>query len=76
MCETRDHHGCFYERFSRASRTRCIGQKLQCDEASEFEIFSFVGHTHAATTEFLNDAIVRDRPANHLSEAVGKSNLI
>ena len=42
-----------------------IGQKLQGHISVEGYVFCLVDHTHAATTEFLEDAVVRDGPANH-----------
>jgi hypothetical protein len=42
-----------------------VGQELQCHTAAEAEVFSFIDHTHPATTEFFQDAIVGDRlPGN------------
>src|ERR1700730_18230136 len=43
------------------------GQKLQSHEATEFDIFSFIDHTHAAPAELLDDAVVRDGLSNHWS---------
>src|SRR6266446_3970362 len=43
-----------------------VGQELQSDKAAELHILSFVDHTHAAATEFLNDAVVRDGLADEL----------
>jgi hypothetical protein len=37
-----------------------FGQKLEGDEAIELHVFGFVDHTHAAATELLDDAVVRD----------------
>src|ERR1700676_4773180 len=43
------------------------GQELQSHEATEFDILSFIDHTHAAAAELLDDAVVRDGLANHWS---------
>jgi hypothetical protein len=37
-----------------------IGQGLESHEATEFDILSLVDDTHAAATELLDDAVVRD----------------
>jgi hypothetical protein len=42
-----------------------IGQKLEGDEAMQSRVLGFVYHTHAATTELLDDAIVRNGLADH-----------
>ena len=40
-------------------------QEFQRNMAVQLEIFRFVDHTHAAATELLQDAIVRDGLADH-----------
>ena len=51
-----------------AKRLRIFGhivrQKFQRHETAELHIFSLVNHTHAATTEFFHDAVVRDNATN------------
>ena len=42
-----------------------IGQELQGDEAMQPGVLGLVHDTHPATTEFLDDAVVRDGLANH-----------
>jgi hypothetical protein len=44
-----------------------VGQELQGDETPELNILCFVNHTHPTTAELLNDAVVRDGLADHLS---------
>jgi hypothetical protein len=44
-----------------------IGQEFQGHEAAQFDILSFVDHTHAPTAELLDDAIMRDGLADHRS---------
>ena len=36
------------------------GKKLQSDKAIEFDVLGLVHNTHTATTEFLDDAVMRD----------------
>ena len=43
------------------------GQELQSHEAAEFGVLGLVDHTHAAPAELLDDAVVRDGLADHLS---------
>ncbi|MDA1313529.1 MAG: hypothetical protein O2968_09365 [Acidobacteria bacterium] len=40
-------------------------QKFQCDGAVELRVLGLVDDTHAAFTEFLGDAVVRDGLADH-----------
>jgi len=42
-----------------------VGQELKGDEATEFNILSFVDHSHAATAQLVNDAVMRDGLADH-----------
>jgi len=37
-----------------------LWKELQNYQAAEPPVFGFVDYTHAATTEFLDDAVVRD----------------
>ena len=45
-----------------------FGQKLQGDEAVQPSVLGLVDHTHAATAELLDDAVVRDGLADHWAE--------
>src|SRR5208282_5796336 len=45
-----------------------FGKKLKGDEAVEASVFGFVDDAHAAATELLDDAIVRDSQADHCLE--------
>jgi hypothetical protein len=45
-----------------------IWQELEGNEATEFDVFSFVHHSHAAPAEFFKDAVVRDGLADHANE--------
>src|SRR5208283_4721248 len=42
-----------------------VGEKLKSDEATEFGVFSFVDHAHAAAAMFFDDAVVRNGLADH-----------
>jgi hypothetical protein len=42
-----------------------IGQKFQSDDAIKAGVQGLVDNTHSASTEFFQDAIVRDGPVNH-----------
>ena len=42
-----------------------IGKEFEGDEAAQLGVFSFVNNTHAATTELLDDAVVRDGLVDH-----------
>ena len=42
-----------------------IGQKFEGDKAVETHVLGLVDHTHAATAELLDDAVVRDGLADH-----------
>src|ERR1700736_2474114 len=37
-----------------------IGEKLQSDKATEFDVLRLVHHTHTTTAELLDSAVVRD----------------
>src|SRR5438105_4161072 len=42
-----------------------VRQKLQGDEAVQLYVLCLVDNTHAATAEFLDDAVMRDSLADH-----------
>ena len=42
-----------------------VGQKFERDESAERQVFGFVDDSHAAATEFFDDAVVRDSLAEH-----------
>ena len=42
-----------------------VGEKLESDKAAEFYVLSLVDDAHPATTEPLNDAVVRDGLVDH-----------
>ena len=42
-----------------------IRQEFEGHEAAQFGVLGFVNHAHAATTEFLDNAVVRDGLVNH-----------
>ena len=42
-----------------------VGQEFERDEAMEPRVFGFVDDAHPATTEFFDNAVVRDSLANH-----------
>ena len=46
-----------------------IRQELERDKATKFDILGLVYHTHPATAELLDDAIVRDGLADHWRES-------
>ena len=48
-----------------------LGKKLEGNKASEFGVLSLVHHTHPATTQLLEDPVVRDGLANHGRVMVG-----
>ena len=57
---------------SRSKRLRACGvwrepvrKEFQGDEAVELGVLGLVDHSHAAATEFFEDAVVRDGLANH-----------
>jgi hypothetical protein len=43
-----------------------FGKKLQSDEAAEVRVLGLVDHTHAAATQLLQDAVVRNGLAEHV----------
>ena len=42
-----------------------VGQELQGDRAAKISVFGLVDDTHAAATQLLDDAVVRDGLADH-----------
>jgi len=42
-----------------------VGQKFQGDETMKGNVLSLVNHAHAAAAEFFDDAVMRDRLADH-----------
>jgi hypothetical protein len=48
-----------------------IGKKFQSDEAMQPHILGLVDDSHSSTTEPLDDAVVRDRLADHWAEMLG-----
>jgi len=48
-----------------------IRQELQSNKAVQLHVLRLVDHTHPATAEFLDNAVVRDGLANH-SEDEGR----
>ena len=44
--------------------SKVFGQKFQRYKPVQLGVFRFVNHTHAATTEFFDDAVVREGPAD------------
>ena len=42
-----------------------VGQEFQGNKAAQLGVFRLVNHAHAATTELLDDAVVRDGLADH-----------
>ena len=46
-----------------------FGQKLQGNKTPQLGIFGFVHDTHTATAKFFEDAVVRNRLANHRPES-------
>jgi CheY-like chemotaxis protein len=47
-----------------------VGQELQGDVATELEVFRFVDHTHTATADLAEDAVVGNRLTDGLGERV------
>src|SRR5258708_31583881 len=43
-----------------------IGQELEGHETAKLGVLGLVNHAHAATTKFLDNAVVRDGLVNHL----------
>jgi hypothetical protein len=49
-----------------------VGEKLECDEATEFEVFGLINNAHAPTAEPLQNAVVGDRlPSNSMQRRHG-----
>ena len=42
-----------------------VGQKLEGNKAVQPGVFGFIDHTHAAATDLLDNAVVRDGPTDH-----------
>ncbi len=42
-----------------------LRQELQSDKATEFDVLGLVDHTHPATAQLLDDAVVRDGLTDH-----------
>src|SRR5580658_1440521 len=42
-----------------------VGEELKSNKATEFDILSLIDDAHPTTTEFLDDAVVRDGLADH-----------
>jgi hypothetical protein len=51
-----------------------VGEELESYEATEFDILSLVDDAHPPTTEFLDDAVVRDGLADHLEDEPRENN--
>ena len=65
MIEGRSGAGLAAETFERLRVARdVIRKKFQSDEAAKFGVFRFVDDAHAATTEPVDDAVVRNCPAD------------
>jgi hypothetical protein len=45
-----------------------VRKKFEGDKAAERGVLGFVDHTHAAATQFLDDAVVRDGSPDHSSQ--------
>ncbi len=71
--------GWFRAEAARASRPKAfeclrflcdiVGKEFQRDEAAELGVLSLIDNTHAAATELLDDAVVRDGLAEHWRES-------
>src|SRR5580700_180806 len=48
-----------------------VRQELQGDKAVQLYVLGLVDHTHPATAEFLDNAIVRDSLADHWADILG-----
>ena len=46
-------------------RGHALGQEFQGDATVQLEVFGLVDHTHPAAAELAQDAVVRDRLADH-----------
>ena len=42
-----------------------IGQELQSNVAAQTQVFGLIDHTHAAATQLLQDAVMRNGLASH-----------
>src|ERR1022692_2733796 len=47
-----------------------IGQELERDKAAEFHILGLIYDTHAATAEFVDDAVMRNGLADHAGRII------
>ena len=47
-----------------------VGQEFQGDKTMQAGVFGLVYHTHSATTELLDDAVMRDGLADHWRDAM------
>src|SRR6476659_2648678 len=61
------------KRARRAHRRRVLGKELQRHETVEASILGPVDDTHPAPAQFVENAVVRDRLADHQVEILGKS---
>ena len=48
-----------------------VGKKFKRDKSAEGDVFGLVNHAHAAATEFLDDAVVRDSTPDHARPITG-----
>jgi len=48
-----------------------IRQEFESDEAMQFYILGFINHTHPASAQLLDDAVVRNRLPDHWAEILG-----
>jgi len=49
----------------RVSR-QLVGQKLQCDEAPQLRVFSFIDDAHTPAAQLFDDAVARYRLTDHI----------
>src|ERR1700719_3056425 len=50
-----------------------IGQEFESHHPAQLDVLGLVDHTHPATAQLLNDAVVRDGLADHAQECYGGS---
>ncbi len=48
-----------------------FGKELQGNVAVQLEVFGLIHHTHPATAEFFDDAVVRDGGVEHVPDRIG-----